>query len=124
MIAQQDPFVKNNPHKYKRQKTPMMESSGVIKQPLQPIKENPVDLSYLKNVKSKVDCWTTRMSVLGPKLPENKDETENTQNDESPHKFNMSPQKSPKEVDCLRESKEILTPHKKNKSEELIKQFQ
>ena len=56
----------------------MMESSGVIKQPLQPIKENPVDLSYLKNVKSKVDCWTTRMSVLGPKLPENKDETENT----------------------------------------------
>ena len=70
-----------------------MESSAVLKQSFQPIKENPVDLSYLKNVKSKVDCWTTRMSVLGPKVAENKEEAENTQNenDENPHKFNMSP---------------------------------
>ena len=83
-----------------------------------------MDLSYLKKVKSKVDCWTTRMSSIGPKQSENKEETENAQSEESPHRFNMSPKKSPKELDCVRESKDSLSPPKKNKSEELIKSIQ
>jgi len=39
-------------------------SLGKHQPPMQSIKESTVDLSYLKKVKSKVDCWTNRLSIV------------------------------------------------------------
>lgn len=69
-------------------------TKSTIKQaPLEAIKENAIDLSYLKKVKSKVDCWTSNMN--GPiKSSRDSREIMSSRN----KRMTLSPQKSFKKL--------------------------
>ncbi|CDW86223.1 UNKNOWN [Stylonychia lemnae] len=81
-------------NRYKRTKPQNEMLQSKHQPPMQSIKES-IDLSYLKKVKSKVDCWTSKLNNNTATIKI----TESIQKETKRQKPEMSPQKSPKVVE-------------------------
>eukprot|EP00347_Sterkiella_histriomuscorum_P000499 403375616 len=115
MITSQDPFQKaqqSSNNKFKRHKMSNEGLSSKHQPNLQTIKEATADLSYLKKVKSKVDCWTSRLQTSQVQINTGSKNQDNNKQSQK-RLMNLSPQKSPKMLDIssvtpLKDKKQLM----------------